>query len=134
MRILVIEDNPLDVTLLRHILEYEPGWDPELIVVEDGEEAIEYLSHPDVPKPDLVVLDWNLPKRDGTEVLRMIRNADHLHGLRVAVFSSAPEDYVRSQLKQANLETDDYIKKPFGIGDCVSLARRFHECCRPGPG
>ena len=129
--ILVIEDNPLDVKFLQHIFEHEPGWNPELIVVEDGEEAIEYLSNPDVPKPDLVVLDLNLPKRDGTEVLKAIRVADHLYGLRVAVFSSSPEDVMRFKLAQANLQADDYINKPFGFNECASLAKRFHQCCDP---
>lgn len=131
MSILVIEDNPMDVKFLRHVFEHEPGWDPELIVVEDGEEAIDYLLNPDTPKPDLVVLDLNLPKRDGAEVLKVIRIADHLHGLRVAVFSSSPEDVMRSKLAQANLEADDYINKPIGFQECASLAKRFHQCGDP---
>ncbi len=134
MHVLVIEDNPLDVTLLRHILEHEPGWNPELIVVEDGEEAIEYLLHPDVPRPDLIILDLNLPKRDGTEVLKVIRIANHLYGVRVAVFSSSPEDVVRSKLAEANVQADDYINKPIGFGECASLAKRFHQCCDPVSG
>jgi CheY-like chemotaxis protein len=128
-RILVIEDNPMDVKFLRHIFEHEQGWNPELIVVEDGEEAIEYLLHPDVPKPDLVVLDLNLPKRDGTEVLKAIRADSHLYGLRVAVFSSSPEDVMKAKVTRANLQADDYISKPIGFSECASLAKRFHQCC-----
>lgn len=131
MSILVIEDNPMDVKFLRHVFAHEPGWNPDLIVVEDGEEAIDYLLNPDTPKPDLVVLDLNLPKRDGAEVLTAIRTADHLHGMRVAVFSSSPEDVMRSKLAQANLEADDYINKPIGFEECASLAKRFHQCGDP---
>jgi CheY-like chemotaxis protein len=131
-RILVVEDNPMDVRFLHHILDHEPGWNTEFIVVEDGDEAIDYLSHPDTPKPDLVILDLNLPKCDGIEVLKVIRLSHRLHGLRVAVFSSSPEDVTRAKLEQANVEADDYISKPMGIGECSSLAKRFHRCCDAG--
>jgi CheY-like chemotaxis protein len=131
-RILVVEDNPMDVKLLRYLFENEPEWKTEFIIVEDGDEAIDYLLHPDTAKPDLVILDLNLPKRDGIEVLKAIRTIDHLHGLRVAVFSSSPEDIMRSKLTQANLNADDYINKPFGYSEFSSLVQRFHRCCDPG--
>lgn len=130
-RILVVEDNPMDVKLLRYIFEHEPDWNTELIVVEDGDEAIDYLLHPDTPKPDLVILDLNLPKRDGTDVLKVIRIADHLYGLRVAVFSSSPEDVMKSKVAEVNLEADDYINKPIYFSEFSSLAKRFHQVCDP---
>jgi DNA-binding response OmpR family regulator len=130
-RILVVEDNPMDVEFLRFVFEYEPEWKTELIVVEDGEEAIDYLLHPDTPKPDLVILDLNLPKRDGTDVLKAIRIADHLYGLRVAVFSSSPEDAIKHRLAQANVQADDYINKPIDFSGFLALAKRFHRCCNP---
>jgi CheY-like chemotaxis protein len=132
-RILVVEDNPMDVKFLHHIFEHEPGWITEFIVVEDGEEAIDYLLHPDTRKPDLVILDLNLPKQNGIEVLRTIRQSDRLHGLRVAVFSSSPEDLTRAKITQANLKADDYIAKPIGLQEFSSLAKRFHQCCDSGP-
>jgi CheY-like chemotaxis protein len=131
-RILIVEDNPLDVDFLRYVFEHEPEWKTELIVVEDGEEAIEYLLHPDTPKPDLVILDLNLPKLDGTDVLKVIRIADQLYGLRVAVFSSSPEDVIRSKIAQANLQADDYIKKPIDFSGFLALSKRFHQCCDAG--
>jgi DNA-binding response OmpR family regulator len=131
-RILVVEDNPMDVRFLRHVFDHEPGWKTEFIVVEDGDEAIDYLLHPDSAKADLVILDLNLPKRDGTEVLKAIRRADRLYGLRVAVFSSLPEEAIRARLAQANLKADDYINKPIDFSECSSLARRFHRCCDAG--
>lgn len=124
----------MDVKFLRYVFEHEPDWETELIVVEDGEEAIDYLLHPDTPKPDLVILDLNLPKRDGTDVLKVIRIADHLYGLRVAVFSSSPEDVMKSKIAQANLKADDYIRKPVVFDDFSSLAKRFHSCCGPSIG
>lgn len=131
-RVLVVEDNPMDVRFLRHVFEHEPGWKTEFVVVEDGDEAIDYLLHPDSPKPDLVILDLNLPKQDGTQVLKMIRMSDRLYGLRVAVFSTCPEDLIRSRLTAANLKADAYINKPISFDECSSLVQRFHRCCDPG--
>jgi chemotaxis family two-component system response regulator Rcp1 len=131
-RILIVEDNPMDVKFLQHVFEYEPGWNTEFVTVEDGEEAIEYLLHPDTPKPDLVILDLNMPKKNGIDVLKVIRTTHRFYGLRVAIFSSSPEDVIRSRLGEANLQADDYINKPFGFGECSSLVKRFHHCCDPG--
>ena len=130
-RILVVEDNPLDVKLLRYLFEHEPNWKTEFIVVEDGEEAIDYLLHPDTPKPDLVILDLNLPKRGGIEVLRTIRDSDRLHGLRVAVFSSYPESALASKMVEAGVKPDAYIQKPIGFSEFSGLVDRFHQCCEP---
>jgi CheY-like chemotaxis protein len=128
-RILVVEDNPMDVRFLRHVFEHEPEWKTEFIVVQDGDEAIDYLLHPDSPQPDLVILDLNLPKRDGREVLKMIRMSDRLYGLPVAVFSCSPEDGIRSRLAEVNLKADACINKPMSFSECSSLAHRFHRCC-----
>lgn len=130
-RILVIEDNPMDVEFLRYVFQHEPEWKTEMIVVEDGEEAIDYLLHPNTLKPDLVILDLNLPKRDGTDVLKVIRIADHLYGLRVAVFSSSPEDVIKSRIAQANLQADDYIHKPIDFSGFLALSKRFRQVCHP---
>jgi DNA-binding response OmpR family regulator len=121
----------MDVKFLRYVFEYEPEWNTELIVVEDGEEAIDYLLHPDTPKPDLVILDLNLPKRDGIDVLKVIRIANHLYGLRVAVFSSSPEEVMKSKIAQADVQADDYINKPIDFTGFLALAKRFRLCCDP---
>lgn len=119
----------MDVLFLRHILDHEPSWRTEFIVVEDGDEALDYLNHPDTLKPDLVVLDLNLPKRDGIELLREIRLCERLYGLRVAVFSCSPEEMIRKRLSDAQVTADEYIHKPTNFESCSTLARRFHECC-----
>ena len=130
-RILIIEDNPADVNFLHDVFNLEPEWNTEFIVVGDGDEAIDYLLYPDTAKPDLVILDLNLPRRDGIDVLKAIRMSNHLYGLRVAIFSSYPEDVIRSKMAQANLEADDYINKPAAFSEFSSLAKRFHQCCDP---
>jgi two-component system, chemotaxis family, response regulator Rcp1 len=128
-RILVVEDNPVDAKLIRFIFQLEPEWNTELTFVEDGDEAIEYLMHSDAVKPDLVVLDLNLPKRNGTDVLKQIRIAEQLYGMRVAVFSSSPEDVIKSKVAQADVEADDYIRKPIEFSELSTLLARFRQCC-----
>ena len=63
----------MDVTMLRLALKQEPTWPVEMTVVQDGERAILRLLDVTEDKPDFVVLDLNLPRRDGTEVLKTIR-------------------------------------------------------------
>jgi len=63
-RLLVVEDNPTDALLLRRALT-EHGVDYEMVVVGDGEEAIEYLEKCKGAKPELIIVDLNLPKEDG---------------------------------------------------------------------
>lgn len=75
-RILLVDDDSVDVKFLRHFLEHEPERTAELVVVENGDEAIAYLLSPDAPKPDLVIVDLNLPKQDGSEMLTVIRITD----------------------------------------------------------
>lgn len=127
----MVEDNPADVQLLRYLFALEPEWKTEFVVVEDGEEAINYLLHRDTTKPDLVILDLNLPKRDGLDVLRTIRASDRLHGLRVAVFSSFPETAIKGKMGDASLEADAYIHKPMGFSELPGLVGRFQRCCEP---
>jgi PAS domain S-box-containing protein len=115
-KILVVEDNPVDVWMLRDALQREKSWATELSVVTDGEAAIHYLrrqrSFANASKPDLIILDLNLPKRDGTEVLQVIRSTDDLKGLPVFVFSSSPEDVVQERIQNANVTADRYVTKP----------------------
>lgn len=127
-RILVVEDNRPDVLLLRYVLEQEPEWQTDVVVAEDGEKAIEYLLSPENDKPDLVILDLNLPKRDGMEVLKVIRNSPEINRLPVIVFSSSPEEVIRSRVLQGNLRAECYITKPDEFDLFPTLAQRFRKC------
>jgi CheY-like chemotaxis protein len=88
-RILLAEDNLHDVRLIRYALQQEQDWLTEVVVAENGEKAIHYLieqvSSANATKPDLVILDLNLPKMDGTEVLQVIRTTEGLHSLPVVI-------------------------------------------------
>jgi CheY-like chemotaxis protein len=113
VHILMVEDNPGDVRLTRESLK-ENKMLVSLHVVEDGEEAIEFLErrgkYSDSPRIDLILLDLNLPKMDGREVLARIKADEDLKCIPVVVLTSsqAEEDIFKAYSLNANC----YIIKP----------------------
>lgn len=89
-QILIVEDNPADVTLIREALR-ECSVTAEITVAKDGEQAmemLEFLGH-QMAKPDLVLLDLNLPRRDGYEVLERLRGTPEFRTTPVAIVTSS---------------------------------------------
>jgi DNA-binding response OmpR family regulator len=131
IKILLAEDNPHDVRLIRYALQQEQNWLTELVVAEDGEKAIHCLLQQDSSAnatiPHLVILDLNLPKRDGTEVLQVIRTTKGLQNLPVLVVSSSPEEITEGIVRQANLEANGYLMKPMNIDEYLSLGAVFRR-------
>ena len=131
MHVFVVEDNPVDVELLQVALEMQEGWSTETVVAEDGEEAISLLeeqaANPRLQKPDLILLDLNLPRRDGTEVLQMIRSTFELSDLIVAILSSSPSDAVQQRFSQACVTADAYFEKPGTFEEYMKFGRKLHE-------
>lgn len=123
--ILVVEDNSGDAELLRWSLR-DHGLDRDLVVLTDGEKAIRFFSEIDeggAPCPALVVLDLNLPKRTGLEVLQSIRERGTCRETPVVVFSSstAPQDVQESRRLGANL----YIRKPSNLDEFLQVGGRL---------
>ncbi len=112
-RILLVEDNPGDVRLTREALK-DSRVINELTVVNDGVEALEYLhrqgAHAHASRPDLILLDLNLPRKDGREVLAEIKSDQKLQQIPVVVLttSSAEKDVLQSSELAANA----YVTKP----------------------
>jgi len=110
-----------------------------MIVIEDGDRAIQYLTQQDpfaqAGNPDLVILDLNLPKRDGTEVLRTIRSTERLEELPVVILSSSPADVTEGVVERANLNADCYLMKPADVDDFLALGtvlmRWYNDRMRP---
>jgi CheY-like chemotaxis protein len=104
--IFLVEDNATDVELFRLALR-EACVDCELILFEDGGEIIDYLLEPDgaLPRarPDLIMLDLNLPKNSGLEVLQAIRQAPSFADVRVAVLTSSSSPRERAKLAAFNV-------------------------------
>lgn len=114
--ILLVEDNPDDQMFTTQTLK-NSEFVKELHVVEDGESAINFLQrqgeHEKSPRPDLIILDLNLPKQDGRQVLLQIKNCDDLKKIPVVVLtsSSAPGDIDDCY----RLGSNCYLVKSFGL-------------------
>jgi two-component system response regulator len=120
--ILLIEDNPDDVALTMRALQRN-NIRNEVLVASDGEEALEYLLPDDgVPlRPALVLLDVNLPKLGGLEVLRRIREDDRTVMLPVVVLTTSNEE--RDIVDSYRLGANSYVRKPVVFGEFVEAAR-----------
>jgi len=116
IEILLVEDNPGDVRLTREALKEGEAYS-NLHTVKDGVEAMEFLrkkgKYKDVPRPDIILLDLNLPKKDGREVLEEIKTDDDLKRIPVVVLttSKAEEDVLRTY----NLHANCYVTKPVDL-------------------
>ena len=129
IEILLVEDNPGDVRLTQEALK-ENKIMSNLHIVMDGVAAMKYLrridGHEDAVRPDLILLDLNLPKKDGREVLAEIKTDEKLRSIPVVVLttSDAETDIVKSYDLHANC----YIKKPLDLErfiDVVNVIENF---------
>ena|SRR5258708_2814801 len=123
-RIVLVEDNPGDVFLVRKALK-EKGIAVDLTCFEDGQEALKSLLQPRRKVPDLILLDLNVPKIDGVDVLRTVRNTPHLADVPVLILTSSasPTDIHRTAL----LGAARYISKPSELDDFLREVGRGVE-------
>jgi two-component system, chemotaxis family, response regulator Rcp1 len=113
VRILLVEDNPADVELARETLAHGK-LHLELTAVSDGVQALEALrGAKGQPMPDLILLDLNLPRKDGREVLREIKSDDHLRRIPVVVLTSSDAD--TDILRSYDLGANCYVTKPLDL-------------------
>lgn len=128
VEILLVEDNPADVRLIQEALG-EGKVPYQLHVTEDGEEALTFLrqegSYADEPRPDLVLLDLNLPRKDGRDVLKEVKSDPDLHRIPVIVLttSSAEQDILRCY----DLHANSYITKPTDLDSFLQVIRSIEE-------
>lgn len=126
--VLLVEDDPGDVTLTREAFA-DNKLRNQLYVVNDGESALEFLrkqgEFSDVPTPDLVLLDLNLPRMDGREVLAVLKEDETLRTIPVVVLttSEAEEDIVRSYALHANA----YVTKPVDFERFIRVVRQIDD-------
>ncbi len=126
VEILLVEDNPADVRLTREVLkEGAEGLRHRLHVVEDGTQALAFLRREEgyrgVPRPDLILLDLNLPRKDGREVLEEIKADPDLCSIPVVVLttSRSEEDVLRSYQLHANC----YVTKPVDLDQFLEVVQ-----------
>lgn len=126
--ILLIEDNPGDVRLTKEAFK-EGNISMDLSVVMDGVEAIQYLRKQgpfeDVRTPDLILLDLNLPKKDGREVLKDIKVDEDLRRIPVVVLTTSNAE--TDILKSYNLYANCYINKPVDFDSFFKVIKRIEE-------
>lgn len=128
IEILLVEDDPGDILITTEALE-QSKLANNLHIVENGEEAVAFLrregEHADAVRPDLVLLDLNLPRRDGREVLAEIKADPDLRRIPVVVLttSSAEEDVLRSY----DLHANAYITKPVDFANFVNVVRQVDD-------
>lgn len=126
--VLLVEDDPGDVLMTREAFEDNKVAN-RLAVVSDGESAMAYLRkegpYADAPTPDLVLLDLNLPRMDGREVLAAMKGDDALQSIPVVVLttSEAEEDVLRSYALHANA----YVTKPVDFERFIDVVRQIDD-------
>ncbi len=128
IEVLLVEDDPGDELMTREAFA-ENKVRNQLHVARDGEEALDFLyrrgAHADAPRPDLILLDLNLPKFDGREVLARIKEDEDLRSIPVVVLttSDAEEDIVRSYRLHANA----YVTKPVDFDRFLQVVRQIDD-------
>ncbi|ATW87262.1 CheY-like chemotaxis protein [Halohasta litchfieldiae] len=126
--ILLAEDNPGDVMLTKKALE-KGKLANNLHVVTDGVEALEFLrregEYEDSPRPDIILLDLNMPRKDGQDVLKELKNDDDLCRIPVVVLTSSEseEDIAKSYELNANA----YLTKPVDFDGFIEIVNRLEN-------
>jgi chemotaxis family two-component system response regulator Rcp1 len=128
IEILLVEDSPGDADLAREALEGTKVRNT-LHVVGDGEEAMDFLrrkgKHANAPRPGLILLDLNLPKKDGRQVLAEIKGDEDLKRIPVVILTISKEE--EDVLKSYNLHANCYITKPIDLGQFLKVVKSIEE-------
>ncbi|MEH0974664.1 response regulator [Micromonospora sp. CPCC 205546] len=128
VRILVVDDDPGDVLMIEEALA-DSDVEKVIDVVSDGQEAMEFLRregrHTDARRPDVILLDLNMPRMDGRQVLGEVKSDEDLRTIPIVVLttSNADTDIVGSYTLQANA----YVTKPIDLDDFNDVVRRIDE-------
>ena len=126
--ILLVEDNSADIALTQEALE-DSRLINKLYIVKDGIEALKFLrkegEYANVPRPNIVLLDLNLPKKSGREVLTEIKQDPDLQRIPVVIMTSSKneEDVLRSY----NLKANCYIVKPLDFNQFVNVVKSIEQ-------
>ncbi len=125
---LLVEDNPGDVRLTREALK-DNKLNNKLYVVEDGVEAIAFLQNvgkfADAPRPDIILLDLNLPRMSGRELLEIIKADENLKRIPVVVLTTFEDE--RDIFLSYSLRANCYITKPVDMNQFVTIVRNIKD-------
>lgn len=128
VEILLVEDNPGDVRLISEGLRGSRIVN-NISVVQDGEEAGDFLfkrgRYKDAPTPDIILLDLNLPKKDGRKLLAEIKQDDKLQQIPVVVLTSSSAEADISMAYQ--LHANSYLQKPLDLTEFMAMIQSFEQ-------
>ena len=128
IEILLVEDNPGDVELTREAL-HDSKVHMRLSVVNDGVEALAFLKregpHGGAPRPDLILLDLNLPKKDGRAVLAEIKGDGSLRHIPVVILTSSQAE--QDILRAYDLHANCYVTKPVDLDQFITIVRSIEQ-------
>ena len=126
--ILLVEDNPGDVRLIQEVLK-EAKVKNDLHVVYDGGDALAFLrregKYKDVPRPDMILLDLNLPKKSGHEVLADIKADENLKQIPVVILTVSKND--EDIIKSYNLHENCFITKPMDLNQFLNVVKAIED-------
>jgi len=128
IEMLLVEDNPGDARLAMEALK-DAKVHNKLYWVQDGVEAMDFLrrkgNYSDAPRPDVILLDLNLPKKDGREVLADVKTDEDLRRIPVVILtiSDAEEDVIKTY----NLHANCYIRKPIDLDQFVGVVKAIED-------
>lgn len=126
--ILIIEDNPGDIFLMKKSFESVPA-KHQLHIATDGQEALEYLydsaNGGSSKRPDLILLDLNLPKVDGREILYRIKQHDDLKTIPVVMFSSSSS--AKDIMGSYDLQANCYVVKPYAYEEYATIINSIFQ-------
>jgi CheY-like chemotaxis protein len=124
----MVEDNPGDVRLTREALKKNKIRN-QMDVASDGFEAMEYLErrgrHAEADRPDLILLDLNLPKKNGHEVLQAIKSRDELKRIPVVVLTSSSSEV--DILKSYDLNANCFVTKPVDLNQFITVVQNIRD-------
>jgi two-component system, chemotaxis family, response regulator Rcp1 len=128
IEILLVEDNPGDVELTREAL-HDSKVHMRLSVVNDGVDALAFLRregpHADAPRPDLILLDLNLPKKDGRAVLADVKGDPSLRHIPVVILTSSQAE--QDILRAYDLHANCYVTKPVDLDQFITIVRSIEQ-------
>ncbi len=128
LEILLVEDNKGDIGLITEFF-IDSEFITNIQIAEDGEEAIRFLCDKDqflgYPLPDIIILDWNLPKKNGNEVLKEIKENNNLKNIPVIILttSCAEKDIIQAY----NLHANTYIVKPIDFDEFMAAIKSIED-------
>ncbi|UHQ99280.1 response regulator (plasmid) [Natrinema zhouii] len=129
-QILLIEDNPGDVRLLEEAFS-DGQINNQLHTMTDGQAALDFIhrqdKYEDAPRPDIVLLDLNLPRVDGEDVLHEIKHHPELDDVPVIVLSGMDEDLIKSRDLDHDADEDAVMEKPVDPNEFLDVIREFDD-------